>query len=321
MKLQSKDSTTRGFRMSAMLVMLAAVSVLGCSKKQAGTTAETAQATFSTPEEAGQALQTAVRGKDDNAIAHILGPQGKTLVSSGDVAEDAAAVESFSKKYDRMNRWVAMTDGTQVLYIGADNYPFPIPLAKDSSSKWHFAPAAGEEELQARRIGRNELLAMDACRLIANAEEIYHHGAHDGNPAHQYTDTIISTPGKQDGLYWEVAADQDPSPLGRPNEFAKGIFDSSAPSKTPVFNGYSFRVLTEQGEAAKGGAKGYAVNGKLTAGFAIIASPVKYQHSGIMTFILSHDGVIYQQDLGPNTADVAAAIKQYNPTDEWMQGE
>ena len=199
--------------------------------------------------------------KDNDGIARILGPQGKTLVSSGDVAEDAAAVESFSKKYDRMNRWVAMTDGTQVLYIGADNYPFPIPLAKDSSSKWHFAPAAGDEELQARRIGRNELLAMDACRLIANAEEIYHHGAHDGNPAHQYTDTIISTPGKQDGLYWEVAADQDPSPLGRPKtEFAKGIFDSSAPSKTRYFNGYSFRVLTEQGEAAKGGAKGYAVS-------------------------------------------------------------
>jgi hypothetical protein len=321
MKSQSKDSTTRRFRMSAVLVMLAVVFVLGCSKKQAGTTAETPQATFNTPAEAGQALQTALRAKDNSAVAHILGPQGKTLVSSGDAGEDAAATESFAKKYDRMNRWVAMTDGSQVLYVGADNYPFPIPLAKAASSKWYFDAAAGDEELRARRIGRNELLAMDACRLIANAEEIYHQGAHDGNPAHQYTDTIISTPGKQDGLYWEVAADQAPSPLGSLNEFAKGIFASSAPSKTPVFNGYSFRVLTEQGEAAKGGAKGYAVNGKMTGGFAIIASPVKYQHSGIMTFILSHDGVIYQQDLGPNTADAAAAIKEYNPTDEWMQGE
>ncbi len=154
--------------------MLAVVFILGCSKKQTNTATETSQKTFATPAEARQALQTAVQAKDDKAITQVLGPKAKTLVSSGDPAEDATATDSFAKKYDQMNRWVAMTDGSQVLYVGADNYPFPIPLAQDGSSRWYFDADAGEEELRARRIGSNELTAMDACRLIANAEELYH---------------------------------------------------------------------------------------------------------------------------------------------------
>lgn len=282
-----KSFATRRFPLLAVLVMLAVVFILGCSRKPAAAAAEIPQATFATLSDAGQALQAAVRAKDESAIARILGPQAKTLVSSGDPAEDAAASESFAKKYDRMNRWVAMTDGSQVLYIGADNYPFPIPLTKDAASKWSFNANAGDEELKARRIGRNELRAMDACRLIANAEALYH------QQAHQYTDTIISTPGKQDGLYWEVAPDHTPSPLGRSNAFAKGVFDSGAPSKTLVSDGYSFRILPASGQSA---------------GFSVIATPINYQHSGIMTFSLSRDGVIYQTDLGPKTTEVAASI-------------
>jgi len=190
-----------------------------------------------------------------------------------------------------------MTDGSQVLYVGADNYPFPIPLAQDSSSRWYFDATAGDEELRVRRIGSNELAAMDACRLIANAEELYHHATD------RYTDTIISTPGQQDGLYWEVAEGQAPSPMGKLNQFAKGIFAAGAPSKTAVFNGYSYRILTTQG------------------GYTIFASPVNYQHSGIMTFSLGRDGVVYQQDLGPETMDAVEAIHQYNPTDGWTQAE
>jgi hypothetical protein len=282
-----KSFAQRRFPLLAVLVMLAVVFILGCSRRPAATTAEIAQTTFATPTDAGHALQAAVRAKDETAVARILGPQAKTLVSSGDPAEDASASQSFAKKYDRMNRWVAMTDGSQVLYIGADNYPFPIPLTQDAASRWHFNAAAGDDELKARRIGRNELRAMDACRLIANAEALYY------QQAHQYTDTIISTPGNQDGLYWEVAADQAPSPLGRSNGFAKGVFDSSAPSKTLLSDGYSFRILPAGGQAA---------------GFAVIATPVSYQHSGIMTFSLGRDGVVYQTDLGPKTPEVAATI-------------
>ncbi len=304
MNSQRKSSTTHHSYRLAALVMLAVVFILGCSKKQSGTATkqndtptEVTQKTFATPGEAGHALQIALRAKDDKAIGQVLGAKAKTLVSSGDPTEDANATDSFAKKYDRMNRWVAMTDGSQVLYVGADNYPFPIPLAQDGSSRWHFDASAGDEELRARRIGSNELAAMDAGRLIAQAEELYHHATH------QYTDTIISTPGQQDGLYWEVAEGQAPSPMGTLNQFAKGIFAAGAPSKTAVFNGYSFRILTAQG------------------GFTIFASPVNYQHSGIMTFSVGRNGVVYQQDLGPQTTDTVEAINQRNPTDGWTQAE
>ncbi len=297
MHSQRKSSTTHQYYHLAALVMLAVVFILGCSKKQTNTATETSQKTFATPAEAGQALQTAMRAKDDKTITQVLGPKAKTLVSSGDPTEDATATETFARKYDRMNRWVAMTDGSQVLYVGADNYPFPIPLAQDGSSRWYFDAKAGDEELRARRIGSNELTAMDACRLIANAEEIYHRATH------KYTDTIISTPGQHDGLYWEVAEGQADSPMGKVNQFAKGIFAAGAPSKSAVFNGYSFRILTAQG------------------GFTIFASPVNYQHSGIVTFSLGRDGVVYQQDLGPQTTDGMEAINQYNPTDGWTQAE
>ena len=297
MNSQRKSSTPRQYFHLAALSMLAVVFILGCSKKPTITPNETSQKTFATPAEAGQALQTAVQAKDDKAIAQVLGPKAKTLVGSGDSTEDATSTDSFAKKYDRMNRWVTMTDGSQVLYIGADNYPFPIPLAQDGSSRWRFDAEAGDEELRARRIGSNELTAMDAARLIANAEELYHQSTR------RYTDTLVSTPGQQDGLYWEVPEGHAPSPLGRFSEFAKGIFAAGAPSKTAVLSGYSFRILTAQG------------------GFTIFASPVNYEHSGIMTFSLGRDGVIYQQDLGPQTTDAFEAINQYNPTDGWTQAE
>jgi hypothetical protein len=297
MNSQRKSSTPHQYFRLAALGMLAAVFILGCSKKQTNTPNETSQKTFATPAEAGKALQTAVLAKDDKAIARVLGPKAKTLVSSGDSAEDAAATDSFAKKYDRMNRWVTMTDGSQVLYIGADNYPFPVPLAQDGSAQWRFDATAGDEELRARRIGSNELTAMDAARLIANAEELYYRSTH------RYTDNVTSTPGQQDGLYWEVAQGQAPSPLGRFSEFAKGIFAAGAPSKTAVLSGYSFRILTAQG------------------GFTIFASPVNYQHSGIMTLSLGRDGVVYQQDLGPQTTNAVEAINQYNSTDGWTQAE
>jgi hypothetical protein len=300
MNSQSKRLTARNFQLAALMILLVSVFILGCSKKEATTAAEAPQKTFATPAEAGQALQTAAKAKDNDGIARILGSKGKMLVGSGDPAEDEAAVDSFAKQYERMNRWVAMTDGSRMLYIGASNYPFPIPLAQDASSKWYFNSSAGEEELRARRIGRNELLAMEACRVIANAEDLYRRSAH------QYTETIISTPGKQDGLYWEVSEEQPPSPLGKITGFAKGIFASSAPSNTPEFNAYTFRVLVEQGK---------------TGGFTVVASPVHYQKSGIMTFILGRDGILYQQDLGPATANTVASLKEYNPGDGWAQAE
>ena len=297
MSLQLKSLTTQRIQSIAALLMVAVVFVAGCSKKQNNPTAEAPQKTFATPAEASLALHAAVQSTDDKALTQVLGPKAHKLVTSGDPAEDKSATDSFAKKYDQMNRLVAMTDGSQVLYVGADNYPFPVPLAQDGSSRWYFDAAAAQEELRARQIGGNELSAMDACRLIANAEELYHQSTH------QYTGTIVSTPGKQDGLYWEVSEGQTPSPLGRLDQFAKSIFHAPAPSKEVVAHGYSFTVVTTQ------------------KGFTIFASPIDYQHSGIMTFSLGRDGVVYQQDLGPKAADTLAAMEQYNPTAGWAQAE
>jgi hypothetical protein len=295
--LQLKTLTTQRVQSIAALVMVAVVFVLGCSKKQDNPAAEAPQKTFATPAEASQALHAAVQARDDKALNQVLGSKAQKLVSSGDPAEDKSSADSFAKKYEQMNRLVAMTDGSQVLYVGADNYPFPVPLAQDGASRWYFDAAAAEEELRTRQIGGNELSAMDACRLIANAEELYHQSAH------QYTDKIVSTPGTQDGLYYEVSEGQTPSPLGRLNQFAKSVFDAPAPSKDVVSRGYTFTIVTTQ------------------KGFTIFATPVHYQHSGIMTFSLGRDGVIYQQDLGPKSADTPAAIAQYNPTSGWTQAE
>jgi hypothetical protein len=308
-----------GSYLAAALFVTGLLYIQGCSKNAPSTTTSVAevQTMFSSPVEAGQALQKAARAHDEKALAQILGPASKTVLNSGDPAEDQAALDSFVAKYDQMNRWVAMTDGNQVLNIGADNYPYPIPVAMNSSSKWYFNTKAGEDEILARRIGGNELLAIDAISSIANAEEVYFRSAHDGNPAHLYTTMIHSSPGKQDGLHWSVPADQDSSPLGRLSEFAKFV-DSPPTSTVPqIFDGYHFRILNAQGDKAKGGAKPYIVNGKMTGGFAVIASPVTYRDSGIMTFILSRDGVVYQRDLGPKTVDLAGSITEYNPTAEW----
>jgi len=314
MKLQKINSTTSSFYLRAVVFLLASVCVLGCSAHRVKAADGTAQATFVSPAVAGQALQAASRAQDKDALGHIFGSQSSPIVNSGDPAEDKAALQSFVAKYDRMNRWVTMSDGSQVLYIGSDNYAFPIPLVQESESRWYFDTTAGEREILARRIGRNELLAMDASTSIANAEELYR------RRFKEYTQTILGSSKKQDGLHWEARQDQPSSPLGRLGNFA-GTAANSAVNGAPVFDGYSFRILSAQGDKAKGGAKSYMIGGKMTAGFAVIATPVKYQDSGIMTFIVSRDGVVYQKDLGPNTASAAASIASYNPTEGWRPAE
>jgi hypothetical protein len=293
------------------LLFIAAVSLNASSARSKDAT----QASFASPEEAGKALQAASQNEDEAALAKILGPDSKAILSSGDSNEDKAALKDFVAKYDLMHRWVAMTDGSQILNVGADNYPFPIPLVKDSSSSWYFDTKAGADEVLARRIGRNEIVAIDACSAIANSEEVYSQQPHDGNPKGVYTTKLFSTSGKQDGLYWEVPRDQESSPLGRVEDFAKDAL--LTPNESPVIDGYSFRILTAQGSKAAGGAKQYIIDGKMTGGFAVIATPVKYRDSGVMTFIISQQGIVFQQDLGADSAKVAAEIQEYNPTSQW----
>jgi len=275
------------------------------------------QATFATPAEAGQALQAATRDDNKDQLRRILGPDSQNFVSSGDAATDKAAWQSFATRYNEMNRWVAMTDGTEVLYIGADNYPFPIPLAQNSESRWHFDMAAGNQELLARRIGRNELLAIDACSAIAKAENQYSHLRRNSNSVKEFTRRVVSNAGTQDGLYWPASAKQSPSPLGLLADLPESSIDLLAPGQPLVLDGYILRILSAQGDAAPGGAKSYIVNGKMTGGFAVLATPLKYGKTGIMTFISGSDGAVYEQDLGPETFKIAALMQEFNPTSDW----
>jgi Protein of unknown function (DUF2950) len=290
----------------------------GGSKKSAEENKPAVQSTFQTPEEAGAALDAAAKAGDPAGLNKVLGADSQAILTSGDSAQDKEGNASFAAKYEKMNRWMDMTDGTKVLYVGADNFAFPFPLAKDSAGKWYFDTKAGAIEVKARNIGRNELLAIDACQAVANAQEIYFKR---GSPVHEFAQRIISNPDQQDGLYWPVPEGHDASPLGHLSKFPKTSFASPALSEPPSLDGYTLRILTGQGEGAKGGAKNYVVNGKMTGGFAVIATPIKYGDTGIMTFVLSRDGVVYEQDLGSKTAEIASAIQLYDTAEGWTPSE
>ena len=314
MNPQMKEAANRS-KWYWLVLGLLAVGIAGMYAAKAASAPTMIQTKFASPAEAGKALRNAAQKGDQAKLAANLGPDSEEILSSGDPKEDKAALQDFVKKYDEMNRWVLMTDGTQILKIGSDNYPFPLPLRENDSTGWFFDTDAGADEILARRIGRNELLAIDAICAIANAEDLYAQASRDGKPAGLFTTKVLSTSGKQDGLYWAVPEDKEPSPLGRVDQFAADAL--STPNEAPVIDGYTFRILTAQGSAAEGGAKSYLDDGKLTGGFAVIATPVKYGDSGIMTFIISQEGDVYQQDLGERTAKLAASIELYNPTAEW----
>jgi Protein of unknown function (DUF2950) len=279
--------------------------------------ADDTQMTFPSSAEAGAALAKAAKSGNEPAVAAILGLDTRVLLSAGDKEADKAALEAFASKYEKMNRWVDMTDGSRVLYIGADNFAFPVPLAKNASRQWYFDAVAGAEEIRARDIGRNELLTIDACSALASAQEVYFAGRNSAD----FAQRITSTSGEQDGLYWAASEQQVSSPLASLGEFAGPSLATLSPDGPLVIDGYTLRILTAQGNDAPGGAQSYIVNGKMTGGFAILATPVKYAETGIMTFMVGRDGVVYERDLGPDTAKLAVSIQEYNPTDDWSEVE
>ena len=272
------------------------------------------QLTFKSPAEAATALATAAKNDDGKTLEQILGGETKALLSAGDKELDKSAMDAFAAKYQQMNRWVDMSDGSRVLYIGADNFAFPVPLAKNSAGQWYFDPVAGAEELRAREIGRNELLAIDACSALATAQEVYFNEAGE---TPQYAQRIVSTPGQHDGLYWPSSEGGVVSPVGHLSQFPAASLVSVEPGKAFVMDGYSFRILSAQGEEARDGARDYIENGRMVGGFAILATPVKYAETGIMTFIISREGMVYERDFGPDTVKLAGAIQQYNPDENW----
>jgi hypothetical protein len=279
---------------------------------------KTAQATYASPEDAGAALRAAAQGGDEPALIAIFGPDAKAILFSGDAVRDKDTLKDFVAAYDQMHRWRAIKVGGEMLYVGADNFRFPIPLDKSSAGRWQFDTAAGGDEVLARRIGGDELAAIAACAAITRAQEQYSGRAHNGENVRQYAQKLVSDGGRQNGLFWPVAAGQPPSPLGEIGDFAKALGYRSAGAAAPQpFDGYYFRILTRQGDKAKGGARDYLVNGKMTGGFAVLAYPAEYRNSGIMTFLVGTDGVVYQKDLGEDTATLSQALTEYNPGDGW----
>ncbi|MGA2906042.1 MAG: DUF2950 domain-containing protein [Candidatus Korobacteraceae bacterium] len=273
------------------------------------------QKTFSSAEEAGKALVTAAQSNDERALLEILGPDGKHIVSSGDETEDAQDRANFVEKYQQMHRLVKEPDGTTTLYIGAWNWPTPIPLLNKGNS-WYFDTEAGKQEILFRRIGRNEMSSIRVCQELVAAEKEYH------ATRNEYAQKIFSDEGQHNGLYWKVAAGEAESPIGPlvAAAVAEGYAQNQNGAPTP-YRGYYYHALTRQGKNAPGGAKSYIVNGKMAEGFAFVAYPAEYRSSGVMTFIVGPDSVVYQKDLGKKTDVLAKAMKEYNPDSTWQKAE
>jgi Protein of unknown function (DUF2950) len=293
-------------------------SLASCNKPGNATTQnKPVQKTFATPADAGAGFLEAAQSGDQNALLAVFGPDGKDTLFSGDAVKDKDNLQDFVAAYNQMHRWREIKSGGEILYTGADNYPFPIPLGQKTSGQWYFDTPAGKDEILARRIGRDELTAIAACGSVANAQQQYFAQRHDANKVEEYAQKFISDEGTQDGLYWPAPEGQPPSPFEVVRDFAKVAGYASSGDKPQPYNGYYFRILTKQGDKAPGGAKDYIVNGKMTGGFAALAYPAEYRNSGIMTFIIGKDGIVYQKDLGEGTTDAAAALTEYNPGDGW----
>ena len=291
-----------------------AVLVIGCFSFPS-VAQQPGQKTFSSAEEASNAMFTAAQGNDEKAMLGILGANGKEIVSSGDEAEDAQNRANFAAKYQEMHRLVKEPDGTTVLYIGAKNWPTPIPLVNKGGS-WYFDTEAGKREILFRRVGRNEMSTIRVCQELVSAEKEYS-GQHS-----EYAQKIFSDEGQHDGLYWKATGGEPLSPVGP--LVAAAVTESYAKTgdnaATP-YRGYYYHILTRQGKTAPGGAKSYVVDGKMSAGFAFVAYPAEYRSSGVMTFIVGQDGVVYQKDLGKKTDALAKAMKEYNPNSSWQKAE
>jgi hypothetical protein len=274
------------------------------------------QRVFATPEDAVRALTDAAKASDLDGLLAIFGADGKELISSSDPATARQNREVFVVAIAEGWRLVDRGENKE-LVIGNEAWPFPVPLVKTPAG-WMFDTAAGKEEVLARRIGRNELAAMRISQTYVTAQRLYARRAHDGKPAGLYARRFTATPGTQDGLYWPVERGKPHSPLGPlvAEAAAEGRQLGSGGSPAP-FHGYHFRILEAQGPAAQGGAREYVVNGEMSGGFALVAWPAQYDATGIMTFVVNGDGVVFEKDLGPDTATAVARITRFDPDTSW----
>ena len=285
-------------------------------------------ASYASPEAAAKALYDAVKADDLKAIQSVLGPGSGPIVYSGDPVADNALRDDLISSWDRSMKVDKQGDAKAILLIGPNDTPFPFPLVRDGNA-WKFDTKAGAEEAINRRIGQNELSAMKVCLAFVDAQREYAEVDRDGNGLIEYAQKLISSPGKKDGLYWPTKAGEPPSPLGpfavqaRAEGYgAKGGKSAKAqPRGSGAYHGYRAKLLTSQGKDAPGGAYSYVVNGKMIGGFGVVLYPASYGVSGVMSFICSHGGVVYEKDLGPATQQVATSMTTFNPDASWKKAD
>lgn len=275
---------------------------------------------FPTPQAAVKAVADAAGARDRAALGEIFGPDLRNLLSGDDVA-DNNTFEEFAKKVAEATKLEKKTDANMTLLVGSEEWPFPIPIIKNGTG-WSFDTKAGTEEILNRRIGRNEISAQLVSRAFAIAQYEYYNGDdRDHDQVSEYAQKLMSSPGKQDGLYWETIGEDEPSPLGsfvalaRKEGYTK-TSQGTAQSANP-FHGYYFKLLTRQGPSAPGGAYNYIINGNMIAGFALVAYPATWGNSGVMTFVINQEGRVYEKNFGARTTEVAGAMTEYNPDSTW----
>ena len=287
-----------------------------CSFAQQGN-----EQTFASPGDAVLAIYNAVKSGDQQSLNAILGLSARQVLHTGDAVADKKMADDFVRRYDQMHRVVIEPDQTAAVYVGAENWPMPIPIVKNGSGAWYFDTEAGMKEILFRRIGTNENDAIEVLHTLVDAQREYASVVQDGDKSKHYATKFVSDEGKHNGLYWKTSDTETPSPIGPLLVDAAGQgYDIQQGKQTP-FHGYYYRMLTAQGAAAKGGAFSYLVNGELVRGFAFVAWPAEYRNSGVMTFIVNQDGVVYEKDLGQETEKLWAAMSAYNPDKTWRPAD
>jgi DUF2950 family protein len=316
MRIHSSNKHRFAWR-SVNLVALIAIALGGAIVAAA----QTQQQLFSSPEEATRALVAATQARDSSSLARIFGPRIKELLS-GDPVSDANDFSDLSAYISEGTKLEKESDQKVTLMVGDDRWPFPVPIIK-AGSQWRFDTDNGVEEVHNRRIGGNEIDAVLTCQAYALAQyDYFNDGDWDGDQVSEYAIKLLSSPGKKDGLYWEVVGEEEQSPLGplvaqAANEGYTRKKGTGTQTAAP-FRGYYFKILTRQGSSAPGGAYNYVINGNMIGGFALVAYPATWGNSGVMTFVVNQEGRVYEKNLGTRTAELASAMTEYNPDSTWI---
>lgn len=321
MKPQLSKINARTVLLSFLMLALTCAAVVAQTARQQSVSAPSAAAAekqrgFATPQAAAEALINAAESYDIPTLLEIFGPEGKDLVASADPVRDKNRAREFVAMA-REKHSITVNQSRATLLVGNEDWPVPVPIVK-KSGKWYFDGKAGRQEILYRRIGANELDAIRICRGYVEAQKLYASAVHDASGIHQYAQKLISTPGKQDGLFWNNPDGSAGGPISRP--IAQAIQEGYSTTSTPPspYHGYIFKVLKGQGPAAPLGQLDFVIKGAMIGGFALVAVPAQYRVTGVKTFIVSHDGIVYQRDLGPDSLKIVQQMERYNPDKSWQ---